>query len=164
MATYGKVLYNPEIDSVYSAITIFFNNPTMTKIKDVDNYSMYMSKTYCLLSNECRYLIAFVDKNNFDVGSFENLINLNWVSFQTRTLNDKHELQSHSYNPKRGGILDTTIYRNEKNEKTSVYNCDSLPIKITLLHTPKMTVNDYQDKGTIISALETYQTIVNFTD
>ena len=63
MSQYGEILdtfYDSGKENMYKAFTKYFNNPNMIKIKDVNGYSMYMTKTYCLLSNECRYIIVFV--------------------------------------------------------------------------------------------------------
>ena len=163
MAQYGELVdtYEPEHDKIFKAMSDFFNNPSMTKIKNVNNFSVYMSKTYCLLSRECRYLVALVEKDDAHLGKKESLANLRWVSFQTRTLPDNHDLPPHSYTAKRGGILDVEINRIKVEERASIYSCKGLPLQITLLHTKKGS-NDYQNKGSVIAALETYQTTVTF--
>jgi hypothetical protein len=165
MAEYGQMIesYDPNLDVMYMAFAEYFNNPTMTKIKDVEKFSVYMSKTYCLLSRECRYLIAFINKDGRGIGTLEELKTMAWISFQTRTLPDKHELLPHSYTAKRGGSLDVEINRIKTGEKASTYTCSKLPITLTLLH-PKKGSNYYQDKGSVIAALETYQTIININE
>jgi hypothetical protein len=42
--------------------------------------------------------------------------------------------------------------------ESSTYKCDAFPLIITLLN--KKTESDYQPRGTIIAALETYSTII----
>lgn len=158
---YGELLntYDPNKESLYESFDIYFNYPSMTKIKDVDNYSVYMAKTYCLLSNECRYIIVFVTIDSTPVYTQERLINLKWDSLQTRTLSEQHSLPSHSYQPRRLASLNVLIRREKIDPEASTYVCDDLPIIVTLLHT-KNSSNDYQNQGTVISALETYQTII----
>ena len=162
---YGQILeeYEPDVEVMYKAFTTFFNNPTMTKTKDVNKYSVYMSKTYCLLSNECRYLVAMVQRDNRGVGTLESLDTMQWVSFQTRTLRDIHDLPPHAYNAKRGGPLDCEIVRTQNENRASTYKCENFPIEISILHTGKGP-SEYQDRGTIIAALETYQTIVKLNN
>lgn len=162
MANYGQLLdaFEPNKDEMYQAFTEYFNNPTMSKIKNVDRYSMYMSKTYCLLSNECRYIIAFVLQDSFSIGSYEELRNLRWVSLQTRELSDNHNLPPHAYNAVAQGPLSTIIIRTKMDENSSTYSCEKFPITITLLNSVKKNSSVYQNKGTIIAALETYNTIV----
>jgi len=165
MAQYGEILdaYEPDLDNMYQEFANFFNNPTMTKIKDVNNYSMYMAKTYCLLSNQCRYLIAMVPKDVKGLGTVESLSTIRWVSFQTRTLPDNHNLPPHSYNAKRNGPLACEITRANIGEKASSYKCEKYPFTVTLLH-GKKGASEYQSRGTVIAALETYSTIVSLNN
>ena len=163
MANYGELLhtYEPHKDNIYNLFCNYLNNPVMTKIKDVESFSMYMAKTYCMLNNQCRYIIAFIDSDNLAIHTKQKLLDLRWISLQTRTLNDMHNLSAHSYIPKRGGDLAIEINRVNKNTDSSTYTCTSLPITITLLHTKKnLNGMEYQDKGSIIAAIETYQTII----
>jgi len=150
----------PEARAKFRAeIVSYFNNPNMTKIKDIQTFSMYMSKTYCLLSKECRYLVAFTYRDNAPNGINRPLVDLEWVSFQTQTLTDNHELPPHSYQAQRAGPLTASIQRVSNTPNASTYSCADFPIVITLLHTDK-GVAEYQNSGTIIAALETYRTIL----
>jgi len=162
MASYGELLetYSPDTERLYQKFSDYFNHPTMHKIKDVNGHSMYMAKTYCLLSNECRYIVAFTKQDRLPPGSEQALRALPWVSLQTRTLADKHELPSHDYQPTRSSPLNKTITRVSRTRDVSVYSCEEFPLTVTLLHKEPNLPMEYQDKGTIITALETYQTIV----
>lgn len=163
MACYGELLntFDPLKDNFYTYINEYFNFPSLTKIKDVNNNSIYMVKTICLLSNKCRYLIAVILKDDNNIGSIVKLIDLNWISFQTRTLDDKHNIDSHNYQPLMKGPLKETIKRTEILPELSKYVC-KFPIEILLLHKKKDIQSEYQPTGNIISALETYETIINF--
>ena len=162
MAHYGELLhaYEPEKDALYGYFDDYFKHPVMTKIKNVNDLSMYMTKTYCLLTNECRYIVAFTKEDYDAVGAKKELKSLSWVSLQTRTLADKHKLQSHDYQPRAIGPLNKKIVRTHINDSSSTYKCEGLPLTITLLHTKKETESEYQRFGNVVSALETYQTIV----
>lgn len=162
MSQYGQILdaYDPNIEEMYQAFTEYFNNPTMTKIKNIDNFSMYMTKTYCLLSNECRYIIAFILQDVSSIGSTEKLDTLRWISLQTRELSDKHNLPPHSYNAVNKGLLTSIISRTKLDNNSSTYECKRFPITVTLLNSSKKNSSLYQEKGTIIAALETYNTII----
>ncbi len=165
MANYGELIeniYDSKSENVYKAFDDYFNNPIMVKIKNVNGLSMYMAKTYCLLSNECRYIIAFTTEDFNTVKSKKPLREISWVSLQTRTLTDKHDLLPHNYQPRAIGPLNKKITRIDKNKTASTYSCDGLPIIITLLHTKSDTDSEYQQYGTVISALETYHTIITF--
>jgi len=161
MANYGQVLdCGLDYENMYKSFSDYFANPLMTKIKNVDLFSMYASKTHCLLSRECRYILVFRDIDSKQLGSTENLRDINWKSIQTRTMADYHNIPPHPYTAENKGPLREIISRVDKNDKHSTYTCNNFPIKISILHTKKKGMHDYQDKGTIISALETWQTIV----
>ena len=161
---YGELLqtYDPDTERLYAEFDTYFNHPKMRKIKDVNGHSMYMAKSYCLLSNECRYIVAFTKQDRLQAGSEQGLRELPWVSLQTRTLGDKHELPSHDYQPNRSSPLNKTITRVSQTRDSSVYSCEEFPLTVTLLHKEPNLPMEYQDKGTIITALETYQTIITF--
>jgi hypothetical protein len=165
MAQYGEIVneYEPEIDSVYSLFNKYFDNPLLVKTKDINNLSMYIVKVYCLLSTQCRYIIALVPLDTKNVGDKQYLDSLRWVSLQTRTLDQMNDVPSHSYLVKKGGELNSEIVRIKKDQRCSTYKCDKLPISITLLHKDK-SIYEYQDKGIVISALETYQTIITLNN
>jgi len=164
MAHYGELLntFDPIKDQFSTYIDTYLNHPTLTKIKNVDNHSIYMVKTYCLLSNFCRYIIALVQEDNSPKGTKMKLSNLSWVSLQTRTLEDRHDVDSHSYNPKMEGPLVTKITRKTIGPNMSTYSCDSFPIEVHLLHKKKDVQSEYQPNGNLISAIETFQTIITF--
>ena len=166
MASYGTLLdEGVDIEYMYKTFVDYFNDPVLTKIGNVSpgdgpGFSKYMTKCYCLLSKECRYIVAFVDQDNNEVHTTKRLSELWWKSLQTRELADYHNLQPHSYNPENKGPLTCAINRTEKNTEASTYVCSAFPIVVTLLHTKKKGIHDYQDRGTVIAALETWQTIV----
>jgi hypothetical protein len=152
--------FDPSRELVYNLLVSYFENPLMTKIKDVAQYSMYLTKIQAMLGIEFRYLIVFVLKNKEAVNSTSRLDNLKWISLQTRTLTDDHNISQHSYIPRRIPELDQRIVLENKSERQYLYKVEKLPILITLL--PKTKSIDYNSTGTVTTALETYQTIVNF--
>jgi hypothetical protein len=163
MARYGQKLdygYDPSRDDIYPLFVNYFENPRMRKIKDINNFSMYMIKIHALLGIEYRYLIAFVLKDDTQVGSEKFLNDLQWESLQTRTLTDDHDIPFHSYLPRRLENLDQKISLVHKDDQQYVYNVKNLPLKIVLL--PKTKGIDYSNSGTVTTALETYQTLVSF--
>jgi hypothetical protein len=162
MAQYGELLdpYEPEKDDVYTNLDNYFNHPVLTKIKNVSDLSVYMVKTNCLLTNEYRYIVVFVKQDHTPVDTGKPLKNLSWVSLQTRTLQDNHDLPAHDYQPRAIGPLNKKISRVGKTKDASTYKCESLPLTITLLHTKADFELEYQQQGNIISALETYHTII----
>jgi hypothetical protein len=164
---FGQVInndYDPSKNHVYKAFTEYFGNPNLTKIKNVNNYSVYMTRIHAMLGNAFRYLILFVDRDVNMFGSTKNMINIEWISLQTRTLEDKHELKPHTYTARQTPPLNQKINIHSRTEEKSIYNAESFPLVITLLHTRKNNSFQYQPFGTIVSALETFQTIINFRE
>jgi hypothetical protein len=119
---------------------------------------MYITKIACLLSNEYRYIICFVAIDDLPIETTQPLSNMKWLSLQTRSLKDKYKLSPHGYQPKREGPLNLVINRTDLNSEASTYNCEGFPIIVTLLH--KKDETDYQSRGNIVAALETYSTII----
>lgn len=164
MAQYGQVLdnfYDPSREGVYTLFTEYFENPLLTKVKNVDKYSMYAVRIHALLGIENRYVMVFVYQDEHPVGHQERLSTLNWISLQTRDLPDEYKVTMHSYIPRRTKI-DQRISLVQTRERTYIYNVASLPLQITLLPTKNKNI-DYNQSGSVTSALETYNTIVTFT-
>jgi len=165
MANYGELLdndYDPNKDMVYPLFVEYFNNPLMSKLKDTEQNSIYISRIHSLLGIEHRYLIVFVFKDRIPLGTQINLSKLPpWISLQTRTLQDEHQVPFHNYIPRRLNGLNQKIALTHKDENQYVYNVDQLPLIITLL--PKTGGSmEYSNSGQVVNALETYQTIVTF--
>ena len=162
---FGQVInpeYDPSKNHVYEAFSEYFNNPVMKKIKNVSNYTVYMTKIHAMLGNAFRYLILFVERDVNDTGTEKRMVDLNWVSLQTRTLDDHHDLKSHSYQVRKLPSLTKKINIVTRSEEQSIYSVEDYPITLTLLNTRKNNTYQYQPTGTIVSALETFQTIINF--
>ena len=163
MAFYGELLdtYDPDKEMVYNLFLSYYGNPNFTKIKEEEKFYIYMCRVYSLLSNQHRYLIAVVNENK-SLKREEKLSDLKWVSFQTRTLSENFNIDRYSYNQKRGTLLDSEIKKFLCDNISCSYNCEKIPIlNITLLNT-KDDLLEYQKNGTIISALETFHTIITF--
>lgn len=161
---YGKLLveFEPEKELFYKHINAYYENPTLYKIKDVETFSVYMVKLYCLLSTECRYIVVFTEKDPDPPGTKKLLESMNWVSFQTRTMPDNHDIPPHSYEPRTYTPLNVLLKRTEVKPGNSIYDCDKYSITVTMLHEDETINNAYQDLGTIIGALETFETIITF--
>ena len=165
MSEYGQVInhhYDPSKNHIYEAFTKYFNNPTLTKIKNVDQFTVYMAKIHAMLGTSYRYLVIFVERDFNMFGTTKKMDELTWISLQTRTLEDKHDLKNHYYQASQKPPLNQKIHIQDQNEKQSTYFSCDFPLIITLLHTRKNNSYQYQPSGTIVSALETFQTIINF--
>jgi hypothetical protein len=155
----------PGFKQLHDALCDFFEHPVMTKRGNVSGFSKYATQIYCLLSNQYRYIIVFVKEDVFPIEYVQPLSNLKWDSFQTRTLTENFDLPRHNYIPKRkkGFILDSQIKRTKFENGNSEYSCERLPeFTISLIHTSS-DINDYQSDGTLVRAIETYQTLITHT-
>ena len=166
MTEYGHVInpsYDPSKNRVYDVFCEYFNNPIMTKIKNVDKFSVYMSKIHSMIGNAFRYLVLFVNIDSNQLGFKHNMKKCEWISLQTRTLEDFHNIPVHKYQPSTSITeLKQKLFIKTRDEKQTVYECEDFPLVVTLLHTRKNYVMQYPNTGTIVSAIETYQTIFNF--
>ena len=162
---FGQVInpqYDPSKNHIYEAFTDYFNNPVLTKIKNVDKYTVYMARIHAMLGNAYRYLVIFVERDVNMFGTTKKMDELTWISLQTRTLEDQHNLKPHTYQAAQKPPLNQKINIQDRNEKQSTYHSTDFHLVITLLHTRKNNSYQYQPTGTIVSALETFQTIINF--
>lgn len=162
---YGELLddeYNENRDIVYKAMTIFYNNPLMIKFKNNENnYGVYMCKLKCMLNDENRYLFVIVKNDNNNIGSKESMINLPWVSLQTRKLKEDYNIEEYDYIAKNVKPLDSKIKLVNRNNNESSYICENLGLNITLLH-EKNELYEYNNSGNVLTALETFSTIITF--
>lgn len=165
MSQYGQIIdsgYDPTKNSTYKAFVDYFNNPIMTKIKNVRQYSVYMVKIHSMLGTAYRYLIVFVPLDGKHNGFTQSLKDCDWISLQTRTLEDRHDIPSIMHSAKPEHPLKQKIHMTSQNTEQTEYSVDNFPLNITLLHTRKNHTFQYSPTGTIVSALETYQTIITF--
>lgn len=165
MEKYGQLIdtqYDPSKHYIYKDFSDYFSNPVVTKIKNVHTYSVYMTRIHSMIGKDYRYLVLFLHHDNDPNGSQKNMAECEWISLQTRTLEDIHNLKHHSYEVKSTPTLSKKIQVTSRNEQHSTYRCDDYPITVTLLHTRKNNKYQYQPIGTLISAIETFQTIIRF--
>lgn len=154
----------PSLESTYRDFSQYLDNPVMYKIKNVQGYSMYMAKTYCLMSNQCRYIVVLVGEDASEKGDSMMLEQMQWICLQTRTLDNQYSLPSHNYRPTKTGPLSAKIFRTHVTSSSTEYDCQDYPVHVSLLHTKTKTADDYQARGTLVAALETYETVVTFRD
>ena len=146
---------------VYEAIAMYFSPLTFTKIRNEGSYSLYYAVVGSLLSRDSRCCIAIVDRNSEAEGSKENLENLRWRSFQTRTLPEDKvpHLPSLRYNKKESPIIRSPIHKIASDSYFSEYQVSGIPnLRVQLIHNTKAT--NYTDNATLLSALLTFQCVL----
>ena len=103
---YGTAIdsYDPRHEDVYTVICNYFNNPMLTKVKDIpeEGYSMYVAEAKCGLGLHRRYIIVLIVQDSSPTGTVQLLNQLKWTSFQTRTLIEKFNVgKPFEYTPSR---------------------------------------------------------------
>ena len=164
MIKYGEELISNSFNKIqtYSLIYNYFENPVFTKIKDVDNFSMYGIKIRKMTGSRHHYLITFSEKDSQPIGYRKNLNSIDWVSFQTRMLEDDYNVEIYSYLSKNTPEYKEKIDLISKDEDITLYKSEKLNLSISLLHTRKNNIHQYANTGYLCNALETFQTILTF--
>jgi len=165
---YGTAIdsYDPRNEDVYTVICKYFNNPMLTKIKEVEGegYSMYAAEAKCGLGLHTRYIVVLIVQDSSPVGTVQLLDKLKWISFQTRTLLEKFNISnSFQYTPSRNPSNKINIILRE--EKHCKYICEDFQVNVTLITEdwePKQNTQTYQKTGTLSQAIETWKTIITF--
>lgn len=158
------VFSDPEKEYVYKLFREYFDHVELQKIRDDNEFSIYMAKLRCLLLNEQRYLVIMTKKDQYPPFYKVSIDDVRWVSLQTRTLKPETipQMTLQSYELKRNDVFEETIEIISRTKKISVYKMERLPITISLLHVHNQEY-EYPDIGTLNSALETFRTIIQFT-
>lgn len=145
--------------NVYNIFSNYFDNPRMRRIQDLQGgtYVLYGCKIRSMLAKDNRYLFACIHVSKAK-RTDEFLEDLEWVTFETRTLAEELNVPIHSYSRKR---LDNVINVLTKGEKEFNYTCPDYDLAVRLL-VGKSQIRPYNDRGTLGLALETYNTIIAF--
>ncbi|NDE13754.1 hypothetical protein EBZ80_02375 [bacterium] len=155
---------NPERDGLYALLTRYYEDPVMTKIRDMEQpFSMYAVRLPCMLMNEKRYLISIVDRDDRPVGYRERLAGQRWKVLQARALEDEKltSLGVHPYEPKRDPAYKIPLVLVENNREISVYEGRPPIFRVSLLHTKNQEI-EYWNEGNLAAALETFQTVISW--
>jgi hypothetical protein len=152
------------------ALSSHLGKPVMTKLKLIDmpdankRYSMYYAKLGCLLCVDDRYIVAIVQDDGYPIGTQQYISDLNWISFQTRTLDQKQvpgQIKSQDLKTTLNPVVTDKIQMVERKEDRMVYFSNTHPVQVELLFTKDY--DTYAENGTIQSALETYNCVLTFT-
>jgi hypothetical protein len=146
--------------NLYDLMDTYFEGPTLEKVKDDKDVSVYMCKIASLLAGlDQRYLVVTTERDNQPIGKRFTLSNIQWKSFQTRTLPQNLPLPKQSYSPKSSDIFMTPVNLLQRYETHTEYNINGYTgCMLTLLHKNK-NLYEYPEQGTIATALETYKTL-----
>jgi hypothetical protein len=154
---------DPEKEYMYQLINRYYDSPTLLKIRNDQDFSMYGIQLPCFLLNEKRFLILLCPLDAFSKNSRRPMKDLRWISLQARSLNDEKmtELPMHHYQIKRENQYAVPLSIYHRSVKVSTYRLKSYPLEVSLLHL-RSNEFEYPSEGTLVSALETYQTILQW--
>lgn len=161
----GEIIDDPSINMkkhrIYQEFDNYFRNPVLYKIKDIKQYSMYITPVRNMIS-ESRYIIVFINKDNHPVGFQIPLKNLEWISLQTNIiLNTTYQLPKHTYTPTLNTVLNTPIKLVKTSTDSYEYKCPKFDINVSLILDDKNKY--YVHSGNLVNAIETYRTIITWT-
>jgi hypothetical protein len=147
----------------YELLDNYFESPTLEKVQNTKNTSVYMCKIHTLLASpEQRYLVAITEQDKNPLGKKLPLENINWKSFQTRTFgNVEKQIISHKYSPKNLPQYTLNVSVKNRYEDHTEYNLDKYNVVVTLIHKNK-NLYEYPPSGNLASCLETYKTVITF--
>jgi len=161
------IFSNPSHRQFFQYINSYYDSPSFQKIKNNENYSIYVCKISSLLLHDKLYLIAMCPIDNNPLNTIVPLLDLNWICFQARSLNseeyDNMDIMTHTYEIKKSlsYLLNVKKKNATKEYSTYVFEKNEYPIDIILLHTHENEF-EYPSTGNFISCLETFQTILQF--
>lgn len=151
------------MSEVYNNFSKYFDNAKLTKLKDVNNYSMYLGKVRTMLRNENRYLVAFVNKDKSPLGIKKNLEELVWFSLSTRSLKEEHpNIDYIAYELKNDQFSHQKVYKSSYTKLSTTYSPvnKNAGFKVTILHQDDETTEEFVKSGILFSCIESYNTII----
>jgi hypothetical protein len=174
-----EMVYKGILD--YYSVDLIFTKVENKRLNG-KSYSIYYAKLDCmLLCNDKRYLIAIVPYDMTLGGNEMKLSNLKWVSFQTiifiqdpvfkikrLTEQGEHtidlELKGQNYNVNDNTFVKSIIEIESRKDDKSIYIATKYPLlQIALFNNKKNGgKNEYANKTTIASALETFTCVLSF--
>jgi len=162
--------YDPRVEMIYARLIQYFQDPVLYKTsKDYAEskqpLDVYAVRVESMLLKDRRFLIAMVPVDPaVPVGTGQRLSTLRWRVFQARSLieEDPHldPLPVMQYEVQRELLQDISLHREDMNDDLTTYRVHPpLPIKVHLLHKKKGPY-EYSAEGSLLAAVETYQTLV----
>ena len=186
---------------IYNSIVDYFGDVVFTKLNsksttDGTNYGIYYCKIGCMLCVDNRYLIAIVkedmnpynlyddqyqssDDETIPIGSQIYLSNLQWSSFQTRSIDEFESVNPHNIKLKqqnvknnRNMIVDLEMKQTNELQDRVVYECsEHYPIVVDIMKrkSKEKSIYDqmngyeneyYSEKCSLQTLLESYQCVL----
>jgi hypothetical protein len=146
----------------------YFGDVLMTKLDYKNQYSFFYARIDNLMAKNNQFLVVITTNDYTPLSETRRLSELQWISFQTRTLDElpnKQMIKAEKIKQATSGLLtdkiSLTSILNDRQEYTVTDPDSNLPIDIQLLYVPPK-IKSYAHSGTVRSALDTYQCIINW--
>jgi hypothetical protein len=166
-----KLFSNPVDEKAYvrKAFNELYKGVIMTKTNEYNQepygiYGIYKARLSSYTMGDNNIIIAIVPEDDLPLGTRKLIDSLEWISFQTRVMtNVKKDLNGfvlpiQNYMIKGDSILNDRIKAIKETNTKIVYSTSNLPLKVEIL---KINEDDtFSEEGSIISALEVFQTVV----
>lgn len=164
VSNYGKLLGTVDLEkeNIYTLFVNYFDNITLTKVKQQENLGIWMARINSMLKKGYYYLIALNEDDEEKIGSTKNLEEIEWTCLQTKNLEEYHQIPVQGYTVKREDPFNSKIEINKRDKRFSEYKCSKFPsLKITLIHS-KGIEYEFANSGSINAAVETFNTLITF--
>ena len=166
--------YDPVKEEVYEAMANYFSNPSMRWTESKQGMDIYMCRLQSYLLNEHHFLIAMTPSSASSNSTSHPptpppnvvvpLVQLKWVSFQVRKLDDYEKyldmpVHTYSHYPSNSSsFAKQTVEAVHSSRTYTEYTTNISSLIVHLLHV-RNSFNEYAMKGTIGSAIETFQAV-----
>jgi hypothetical protein len=151
--------------NTYVIFREYYDGLIMTKIKDVNSYSMYYAKIQTMLKSVKRYIIAVIPQDINIPGTKKMFNDMEWVSLQAREIDEDYKLEQQIYHPSKYALahLGKIILiknKSQPNEQSTAYSIEyeQLPINVVMLHTSSSTM--YPNKLPLELALKEFKIVI----
>ena len=140
--------------NLYELINNYFESPILQKTQNKGESSIYMCKIKTLLASpEQRYIIAITPLDKNQIGKRIPLENINWKSFQTRSLlNIEFDLPIQKYSSKNHSDYTIPVYLINRYEDHTDYQIYNHNASVTLIHKNK-NLYEYPPEGNLAACL-----------
>uniref|UniRef100_A0A6C0I6Z2 Uncharacterized protein n=1 Tax=viral metagenome TaxID=1070528 RepID=A0A6C0I6Z2_9ZZZZ len=159
---YNKINHNYIMkQDIYDSIVKYYGDIVMTKLNskstsDGSTYGLYYCRVGCMLCIDNRYILVIVRENTnngveIPVGTQIYLSNLQWISFQTRSIDDFETVNPHDIKMKqqnvtnnRNTIIDMEMKLSEELNDRIRYDCsEHYPVTVDIMKKKAKEKNIY---------------------
>jgi len=147
-------------NEIYAAADKFFEGIYFTKIREMQNNSIYKASIQTQTFGEPKYLVVVTQNDRFPIGTTTTIDKLKWVCIQTRRGidNDIKNFRSYPYKRPLKTIFDDRIIQITRINGIATYDCDSLPLKIEVINLKEE--EPLAKTGTVVGAMDLFQTVI----